>query len=1041
MRKHIIPIALIITIIGILSCSKEQEIKVTGGVLTLHNIEAIISEMPQTKAHLEERSRIIWDIGDRIGVFSDIENALPFTRKDNNTGFESDILLRGHKFYGYFPYEDSVFDANNPMLLHFKIGHNTAVGGKNPSLVVPMVATATDSRLSFKQTCGVLHFSITGTEKLVSATLKGNNGEHIAGTFIVDLNSSQPSLSGDGESTIQVFKPADPIQLSNTSYDIYYILPPMTFEKGFSLILDYGNGSVIKSTDKTVTLSRAIIRNFTVVNMDRLIESEKKEEELALEREALIAIYNALDGDNWEDNTNWCSDKPLQEWSHVTVNPNNGYVYSLSIDKKASGQLPPEIAQLKKLSGLYMKGCVNLQGPLPSEITQLRHLHQLIINGCYNLSGQLPDSFDQMKELEYVNISANSIEGTIPSSIWHLEQLKHLNLSGNNLRGIIPEDVESLQSLEYLNLSFNLLAGSIPNGLVKMPKLEVCKLESNNFTGKLPDGIEDTSFWERCWGYILASNYIDCSNLIIKAPSFQVVDINGQELCSSNEYANNTYTVMCMYESTQLDDNAVIRMKQLDATCNQFDSVELILWFPGIGEGNNNDSAKAFIEYAGINCKSFVSTTDNTFDVCEGHDLYYNYDETGGFFPANVYQYIFIVNQEGIIEWMGNDFVHHQNEKYFHFLQEKITGESVPSAYYTSQDFSADGNVHVLQRATVGEGINLVFLGDGFSDRLINDGTYQQYVNKAMSAFFEKEPYNSFRDYFSVYAIDVVSEYEVFGDSVFVNDTHLEITSTALSTYFGQGTYIGGNNGLCISYALNAVGWDKMDNTMIVALVNGQGYGGTCHLYKTSNYNTSKDTDYGEGLSISYFQVGDYLNSTLQHEVCGHGFAKLADEYFYSGTRPTPYDIKGYQGDHKSGWYLNLDFTTDRDEVVWSKFLYDSRYSQENIGIYEGALFEFGAYKPTISSIMNNNYGSFNAPSRYAIWRRINKLAFGDEWNGTYDDFVAFDLGAQQTDASYNPQRTNNVEKHLPQLPPPVVMDHSWSEDLQYSLQTRFNRE
>ena len=36
--------------------------------------------------------------------------------------------------------------------------------------------------------------------------------------------------------------------------------------------------------------------------------------QLALEREALIAIYKALDGDNWTNNENWCSDKPISEW-------------------------------------------------------------------------------------------------------------------------------------------------------------------------------------------------------------------------------------------------------------------------------------------------------------------------------------------------------------------------------------------------------------------------------------------------------------------------------------------------------------------------------------------------------------------------------------------------------------------------------------------------------------------------------------------------------------------------------------------------------
>jgi hypothetical protein len=37
------------------------------------------------------------------------------------------------------------------------------------------------------------------------------------------------------------------------------------------------------------------------------------EQSLAAAREALIELYNATDGDNWKNNTNWCSDKPLDE--------------------------------------------------------------------------------------------------------------------------------------------------------------------------------------------------------------------------------------------------------------------------------------------------------------------------------------------------------------------------------------------------------------------------------------------------------------------------------------------------------------------------------------------------------------------------------------------------------------------------------------------------------------------------------------------------------------------------------------------------------
>ena len=41
---------------------------------------------------------------------------------------------------------------------------------------------------------------------------------------------------------------------------------------------------------------------------------------------------------------------------------------------------------------------------------------------------------------------------------------------------------------------------------------------------------------------------------------------------------------------------------------------------------------------------------------------------------------------------------------------------------YTSTDYSADGTYELLQSATVGNGIDVVLMGDAYSDRLIATG-------------------------------------------------------------------------------------------------------------------------------------------------------------------------------------------------------------------------------------------------------------------------------------------------------------------------------
>ena len=189
---------------------------------------------------------------------------------------------------------------------------------------------------------------------------------------------------------------------------------------------------------------------------------------------------------------------------------------------------------------------------------------------------------------------------------------------------------------------------------------------------------------------------------------------------------------------------------------------------------------------------------------------------------------------------------------------------------YESSDYSKDGEVTALQTATRGNGINIVLLGDAFSDRLVADGTYDGTMRKAMEHFFSEEPYKSFRDLFNVYAVNVVSKNEAYGSGA----------QTALDGFFGDGTHVGGNDDKCRQYAMKVPGitYDNIDNALIIVMMNRTYYAGTCYMYYPSS------GDYGQGLSIAYFPLGTddgMFGQLLHHEAGGHGFPKLADEYAY----------------------------------------------------------------------------------------------------------------------------------------------------------------
>ena len=203
------------------SCSQEQDMIQDGRMRTLKTVEAEVAEIPETKAHLENGSKILWDLSDKIGVFSETGDAVPFAKTNEGNKFSSDTPVSGHEFYAFYPYSETVFNLEIRKQLSFNIGNTTIASGPNPVLVVPMVAKAEGTSFSFTQTCGILHFSITGTESLHSLTLSGNKNEKIAGTFTINLEETTPVLSGEGSETTQVFTPDSPVALSSEKpYDV-----------------------------------------------------------------------------------------------------------------------------------------------------------------------------------------------------------------------------------------------------------------------------------------------------------------------------------------------------------------------------------------------------------------------------------------------------------------------------------------------------------------------------------------------------------------------------------------------------------------------------------------------------------------------------------------------------------------------------------------------------------------------------------------------------------------------------------------------------
>ncbi|MEK8017399.1 MAG: LamG-like jellyroll fold domain-containing protein, partial [Candidatus Parabeggiatoa sp.] len=150
--------------------------------------------------------------------------------------------------------------------------------------------------------------------------------------------------------------------------------------------------------------------------------------------EALVALYDSTDGDNWTNNEGWKTTDTPCSWYGITCE--SGAVTVINLGDINGGN--------------------NLTGSLP-DLSALISLQNLSLDQN-QLTGDFPD-LSAFKNLVHFAIGSNAITGSIPSYLNTLTHLISLGLGNNQLTGSIPE----LVNLTVLDVRGNQLTGAIPN--------------------------------------------------------------------------------------------------------------------------------------------------------------------------------------------------------------------------------------------------------------------------------------------------------------------------------------------------------------------------------------------------------------------------------------------------------------------------------------------------------------------------------------------------------------------------------------------------
>ena len=692
---------------------------------------------------------------------------------------------------------------------------------------------------------------------------------------------------------------------------------------------------------------------------------------------ALMQIYDAMDGPNWTITGKWDLSKPLSTWEGVVWKPKtNDLSLYFNGEFGLKGEIPDCFGDLSQLQTIYIQNEPGVTGTLPPSFNTLKRIKGLSLYKTSMTS--IPDFFEGMP-LEDVVINSNTLmTGTLPESLGHCLELHHLSVGDNAFTGTVPD------SWALLGTGLDLLEGSldekVPDSFVSSPYADylVNMYISTTLFRTAPVVVGDydiPAFWpQRDIKDIVTGETIPYKEIVSRNKA--TILLNWATWCPFSKtlmpvlkrmydkYHGNGLEIIAAYNADSRTLDMGRPLKDILLERNYDDWYNFNLW-----------------DFSGTEWNMWCSDTPSAIVV----------DNNGNIMASS---------RTKVSDPARDRFGYTASTSLIPLLEE-VFGPLEEENDYSSSDYSRDGEVMTIQTASVGKGINVVFMGDAYTDRDMNaGGLYETLMHESVEEFFDIEPFKTFRNRFNVYAVKVVSKNGRTGDGC----------STALGTVATYGSISTGNIDKCFEYALKVPGIKDDKNLLIGVLVNSVSGRGITMM---SESRQSGVAFYGSG-GNDHTAFG----GVLRHEAGGHGFAFLDDEYETMSGAATKEHIE-YRNSmyQKYGWYSNVDFTDDPSKVKWNVFLSDDRYKDE-VGIFEGgSLYSKGAYRPSENSLMRDIYEYFNAPSRWAIYKRIMELSGN---TASFDKFLEYD--AVNRNAAKSPASDAAPRSGLEHNAPPVIV-------------------
>ncbi len=288
MRKSVI-FLMLATLFAACTKDRTEDVALTDGT----KIYATIADMEGAdgRVQLNDKKQTVWNAGDSIYVHHQTEGLLTyqFDGKDGDRSGSftyvatdaydfSTLFPANNKYYAFYAPESLCgwvrFTDGAPAVGAFiaqKVQYEPDSYAIGANLMI--AESSVPDQFTFENALGYLRLSLKGTKKVKQVFVQGNSNEYMCGDYVVDLTNIDRQLwygQMVGVGYYQVIDCGEAgVQLSQTPTDFYYVLPPMSFNAGISIQVDFTDGtSYVKSTNKVIPIARNTIQPMAVLDVN-----------------------------------------------------------------------------------------------------------------------------------------------------------------------------------------------------------------------------------------------------------------------------------------------------------------------------------------------------------------------------------------------------------------------------------------------------------------------------------------------------------------------------------------------------------------------------------------------------------------------------------------------------------------------------------------------------------------------------------------------------------------------------------------------------